>query len=257
MREFIVIVESGADARTATKLGERVLIEKVDWLEDDNIQYFFQWCGLQEGTEYSCWKDIDKIVESLKSSGLRSPRYRGHHSQGIPLKADGAASIKVLNLVRYLQKTRQIRAVIFIRDLDSQPERREGIEQAREQHINKLPTLEIVIGTANPKREAWVLNGFTPSNQQEEEILEQIKMQLRLDPCTESNKLRSTSLVGSDRIRNPKVVVEQLTNNNMQREQQCWEDTSLQLLRERGVDTGLTDYICEVEERLSPILSSE
>ncbi len=257
MVEFIVIVESGADARTATKLAERVLIEKVDWLDDENIQYCFKWCGLQEGTNYSCWKDIDKIMESLKSLGLRFPRYLGHHSKGIPLKTDGSSSIKVLNLVRSLQRTRQIRAVIFIRDLDNQPERREGIEQAREQHINKPPTLEIVIGTANPKREAWVLNGFTPSNQQEEEILERIKMQLRLDPCTESNKLRSTSLVGSDRIRNSKVVVELLTDNKMQREQQCWEDTSLQLLRERGVYTGLTYYICEVEERLTPIISAD
>ena len=35
MLEFAVIVESGADARTATKLAERVLIEKVNWLEPD------------------------------------------------------------------------------------------------------------------------------------------------------------------------------------------------------------------------------
>jgi hypothetical protein len=36
--EFIVIVESGADARTATKLAERVLIEQVDWLYPELIK---------------------------------------------------------------------------------------------------------------------------------------------------------------------------------------------------------------------------
>ncbi|MEA5503688.1 hypothetical protein VB735_11325 [Halotia wernerae UHCC 0503] len=61
MIEFIVIVESGADARTATKLAERVLMEQIDWLEPDLIKHIFNWCGLQEGTEYSCWSDVKKI----------------------------------------------------------------------------------------------------------------------------------------------------------------------------------------------------
>jgi hypothetical protein len=43
--EFIVIVESGADSRTATKLAERVLKEKFDWLDDDILQHCFQWTG--------------------------------------------------------------------------------------------------------------------------------------------------------------------------------------------------------------------
>lgn len=66
MTEFIVIVESGADARTATKLAERVLVEKVDWLDEDNLQYFFQWSGLQNGTQHSCWSDIGKIIDEAK-----------------------------------------------------------------------------------------------------------------------------------------------------------------------------------------------
>jgi hypothetical protein len=43
----------------------------------------------------------------------------------------------------------------------------------------------------------------------------------------------------------------------MEREKLCWEETNLKHLRERGVDTGLTDYICEVEERLAAILWSD
>ncbi len=144
----------------------------------------------------------------------------------------------------------------FIRDLDNQPERREGLEQARSEHINRQPQLKIVIGTANPKREAWVLNGFLPSNQ-EEQILEQIKARLNFDPCIEPHRLRSTSHKEPDRIRNPKVVVEQLTGKDMEREQKCWEDTSLNLLRERGVHTGLTAYIQEIEQHLTQIILSE
>lgn len=39
MNEFIVIVESSADARSATKLAERVLVEKVDWLEPEMLEH--------------------------------------------------------------------------------------------------------------------------------------------------------------------------------------------------------------------------
>lgn len=258
MFEFIVIVESSADARTATKLAERILVEKVDWLEDENLQYCLQWSGLQNGTQHSCWSDVKKIIDDAKEQLKYKPaRFLGHDSKGVPLKADGAASIKVLNLVRFLQRTRQIRAVLLIRDLDNQPEqRREGLEQARSEHINRQPQLEIVIGAANPKREAWVLNGFVPSNQAEKQILQEIKSRLQFDPCTESHRLRSTSWEEPERIRNPKVVVEQLTGKEMIREQQCWEDTSLELLCEKGIHTGLTDYIHEVEQRLIKIIAS-
>jgi hypothetical protein len=255
--EFIVIVESGADARTATKLAERVLQEKFDWLDDDSLQYHFQWTGLEEGTEFSCWRDIRKIIDDTKKQlKYNEPRYLGHDSNNVPLKADGAVSIKILNLVRFLQKTRQIKSVIFIRDLDNQSERKEGLKQARSEHINKTPKLEIIIGAADPKREAWVLNGFIPSNQQEKQILEEIKNKLSFDPCIESHRLRAISEKEPERIRNVKVVVEQLTGN-MEREKQCWEETNLKHLRERGVDTGLTDYIQEVEERLVEIIKSD
>lgn len=53
-----------------------------------------------------------------------------------------------------MQKTREIKAILFIRDLDNQPDRRQGLEQARTEHRDRQPQLEIIIGTANPKREA-------------------------------------------------------------------------------------------------------
>ncbi|MBE9054890.1 hypothetical protein [Sphaerospermopsis sp. LEGE 08334] len=257
MVEVIVIVESGADARTATKLAERVLKEKFDWLDDDILQHCFQWTGLESGTEFSCWRDIIKIIEDAKEKLKYKPsRFLGHDSNGVPLKADGAASIKVLNLVRFLQRTRQIKAILFIRDLDNQPERKEGIEQARLEHLNKTPKLEIIIGAADPKREAWVLNGFIAFDD-EKVILEDIKNKLSFDPSIEPKRLRSTSEKEPERIRNIKFVVEQLTGKDMEREKQCWEETSLEILRVRGVKTGLMAYLQEVEERLSVIILSE
>ncbi|GAX34142.1 hypothetical protein [Nodularia sp. NIES-3585] len=260
MLEFIVIVESGADYRTATKLAERVLKEKVDWLDDFLIQHIYHWTGLEERTKYSCWRDITKIIDDAKQQlKYKAPRFLGHNSNGVPFKADGATAMKALNLVLFLQKTRkEIKAILFIRDLDNQQDRKEGLEQARLEHINRKLKLEIVIGAADTKREVWVLNGFIPSNQQEEKNLDLIKNknQLTFDPCIESHKLRSTSETEPDRNRNVKVILEQLTKKDMEREKQCWEDTSLEILRERGVNTGLTDYLQEVEQRLVAIILS-
>ena len=45
MIEFVVIVESSADARTSTRLADRILVEKIDWLEPEMLQHLFQWSG--------------------------------------------------------------------------------------------------------------------------------------------------------------------------------------------------------------------
>jgi hypothetical protein len=253
MGEFIVIVESSADARTATKLVERVLAEKIDWLEPEMLQHLFVWSGLEENTEHSCWKDLNSIISRAKESGIPIPKFLGHR-QNRGIKADGAAALKILNLVSCLQKKRQIKAVIFIRDLDNQPERKEGIEQARSEYSDRQPKLTIVIGTANRMREAWVLNGFVASNEREKQIIEEIKAQLTFDPCEESHRLHSKK-EEAERMRNAKVVLEKLTGGDFERERICWEETSLELLKTRGVSTGLTDYLNEIKERLVGCIS--
>jgi hypothetical protein len=281
--EFIVIVESSADKRTATKLAERILVDKVDWLEPETLQYLFQWSGLEAGTEQSCWTNINDITKRLSEQlKFKFPTIRTNGK----IQSDGKPAIKVLKLISFLKRkqNRQIKAVLFIRDLDNQPERRTDIDQARSEHIKgqaeyldnqperktdidqacsehikRQAQLEIVIGTADRMREAWVLNGFIPSNQQEQQILEDITAKLTFDPCKESHRLRSKSFEEPERIRNLKVVVELLTGgkDKMERQQQCWEETSLEILRERGIHTGLTAYIHEIEQRLTPIIGSE
>jgi hypothetical protein len=253
MLEFVVIVESGADAETATTLAERVLVEEIERLDVEQLPHLCHWCGLQQNTNFSCWKDIAHIVK--QTTRYRPPRFIGHR-RGESLKADGATSIKIFNLIVYLRQKedREIKAVLLIRDLDNQPERREGMEQARAQYSGRQPALKIVIGTADRMREAWVLNGFVPNDSTEEERLEAIRSQLNFDPCVEAHRLRSISAAEPDRFKNPKVVLRELTGGNNLREKRCWEETPLAQLRERGQDTGLTAYLEEVEQRLVPLI---
>jgi hypothetical protein len=255
MLEFLVIVESSADARTAAALAERVLLEKVDWLYPDIFQDVFQWIGLERGTQHSCWKDIGAITERAKEAGLHVPRFLGHGQTGA-LKADGAVARKVLGFVQVLRHkaNRSIEAVLLIRDLDNQPERREGIEQARLEHIGPQAGLAIIVGTADRMREAWVLNGFVPSSPEEIRLLEETSRELGFDPCKEAHRLRSTSWEEPDRKRNPKVVLQNLTRGDYSREEQCWAETSLETLRGKGIDTRLTAYLNEIEQQLVPVV---
>jgi hypothetical protein len=254
MIEVVVIVESRTDAVTAKKLAERVLVEKIDWLEEDSLQHLFKWTGLESGTEHSCWKDINDIVDRAAKDGIPKPRYLGHGKTG-KLKADGAAALKILKLSKLLhhKKKREIAAVIFIRDVDNQLERKQGIEQARLEHSEDLSSIEVVIGVADRMREAWVLNGFIPLDPTEEQILARIKTKFSFDPCEEAHRLRDEP--GEER--NPKLVIKQLTGGDIIREQQCWEETDLEILRSRGANTGLREYLKEVEQRLISILDRE
>ncbi len=255
MLEFIVIVESSADYRIATDLATRIILDKIDWIEP-YVATAFKWSGIQEATSYSCWRDIGKIRKEVEAQGiLHLPRFRSRTNQ--PLKADGAIAIQALQLVALLQRDRPIKAVFLIRDLDNQSERRRGLEQAREEFKQRAVSLVTILGTADSKREAWVLNGFEPQNDREEAILVELRKALGFDPLLEAHRLRSVSREGAERIRNVKVVVEQLTENNHEREAQCWTETALNLLRQRGVHTGLTAYLQEIEDQLIPILAND
>jgi hypothetical protein len=245
--EVIVIGESDADVRIAIDLATRVLAGEPKLLDG-----YLTWSGLIPGSCGSHWQDIRHILDQAQKQGIRLPRYLSRSSSA-PLKADGAVTKKILNLIDRLQRQRDIAAVIFIRDLDDQPERRDGLKQARQEHGN--PSLAIVIGTADRNREAWVLNGFEAQDAQEKRVLENIAKDLKFDPCLDAHRLRSTAKTDPDRRRNPKHVLEQLTGGDHDREQRCWQETDLDVLRKLGTKTGLTDYLAEVKERLSPMIN--
>jgi hypothetical protein len=155
-------------------------------------------------------------------------------------------------LTQLLQRKQpEIKAILLIRDLDNHPDRRMGLEQARK--VSNTLFLQIILGTADPKREAWVLNGFIAQGKMEEKILLGIANKLSFDPCEESHRLRSPNS-SSDKSRNIKTVLDQLTQSNYLREQYCWKTTDLKILEQRGSHTGLTEYLKEVKDKLPHVI---
>lgn len=246
MIEFVIIVESEADFRTASELANRIIVEQIEWIEP-YLSQLLQWRGLSTSTNFTCWKDVKVAYDEMRTQGIHLPRFLGGRGQG----ADFAASSKILNMIERLKKDRgrNIQAVILIRDLDNQPERRTGIEHARQDSATA-----VVIGMADGKREAWVLNGYFCQNDDEQSLLSQLIKQLNFDPTLESHRLRATTFDEPDRIRNAKIVLEILTKGNPEREAKCWQNTDLALLLQRGVTTGLTAYMLEVGFCLVPLL---
>lgn len=247
MPQFVVVAEAEADARHVCSLADRIFLEEgPEWVGDDLLPNLRNWSGLEPGTSFTKWT---KIKELAQRHNL--PRYRRRTSE--PQGSYYAQSQKVIWLVNKLRTARIIEALVLACDLDSEhDQRRTGLKQTREEAREHLI---VVLATPNPKREAWVLNGFVCAGRHEEQKLESLRQELGFDPCLEAHRLRYASRT-SRTERDPKRIVKHLTNENWEREQQCWTETPLSTLRERGVKTYLAEFLDEVKDRLLRLIAA-
>jgi len=139
-------------------------------------------------------------------------------------------------------------ALLLVRDTDPKRESRRDLEQTRRQPSTP-EWVTVVIGVARPKREAWVLNGFHPENEDEEKRLADLKREIGCDPRTDAHTLTASSPGAQN---NAKRVLKELVDSD-ERERRCWIETPLSTLRTCGSDTGLAAFLKEVERRLIPL----
>jgi hypothetical protein len=259
MLEFVIVAEAEADSRIASDLADRVLMEEgpemfpsLQWIGDQDPQYFRReilpglrkWAGIKPETEFTTWAGIKTLGKRFPALQYLRP------ASGKPQNPDYAQGRKAILLSILLRKENPPDALILVRDLDSQKERRDGLAQAKEEDVGRLA---VVIATPNPKREAWVLNGFNPANDDERRELDSVNQQIGFDACREAERLRYTSQTSRPE-RDPKRILTRLTNQDSERERQCWAGTPLATLRERGEATYLKDYLDEIKTRLLPLL---
>lgn len=241
---LILIVEARADADAASILADRVFIEgDADWVDAETLPSLREWTGIEPKTQYTRWAGLGQLATQHRIKA---------HGRG--LGPDGAAARKALLLViqAHTQDDR-IEAVVLVRDMDNQPERRTSIETARAELADKL-AFQVAIAAPDAKREAWILHGFEPHNDNEKTLLTDERERLGFDPLTNPERLRGDHRKNADQEdRDMKLVVERLTQGEYDRERQCLEDTPLSILRTRGQKTGLADYLDEVEARLLPL----
>jgi hypothetical protein len=237
---FAVVHEAEADFHTATELADRVLMEAIPWLEQDQIAHQRDWVALESGGRPLSWKTIPHLA---RQAGIRA---HGHFD-GEPGEADAAAARRA---IRYLlENVPDLNAIVLIRDQDDQPERKIGLEQARN-HAPKGTV--IVIGLAVVERECWVISGFDPQDEDESARLETERQTLGFDPRHRSHEL--TACKDDQATRSPKRVLRTLCGDDRDRERHCWVGVLLDVLRDRGGENGLAAYLIEVRDRLARLI---
>ncbi len=242
---FAVVHEAEADFQTATELADRVLVEAIDWLDDDLLDGQRRWVEMVPVERRLTWKAIKQLA---REAGIQAHGHfdadTGEREAGL---IDAAAARRAILYLRHAFP--DLSAVVLIRDQDNQPERRGGLEQARD---NDRSGIVIVIGLAVMERECWVISGFDPQDDEESGRLEEERQTLGCDPRLHSHEL----MAGNDDYapRSPKRVLRNLCGNNRGRERQCWTNTPLDRLRERGGVNGLAAYLGDVRERLAPLI---
>ena len=235
-----VVHEAEGDFHTATQLADRVLMEAIDWLDEHLIADQREWMGTIPIEQRLTWKTIPRLAREI---GIKAHG----HINGEPLEADaGAARRAILYLIAALDG---LAGIVLIRDQDDQPERRKGLEQARDGDDDRVA---IVLGVAVVEREAWVISGFEPQDADEQTQLDTERQTLGFYPHLQSHEL--TACKDDTASRSPKRVLRALTSGDPDRERQCWAATPLARLRERGTGNGLALYLEEVRTRLAPLI---
>jgi len=238
---FAVVSEAPADFRTATELADRELVDAIEWLDEEGLEYQRTWLQSSPTGEPLTWK---KLKQLARDAGL----YPSGFIDGEPAQPDANAARRAIG---YLVKVYPALAgIVLIRDQDDQPERRRGLEQARDDHDGQEP---IVIGLAVVERESWVLAGFDPADDDDEETARHAaeRRTLGFDPRMRSEEL--TACKDDAAPRSPKRVLAVLCPT-AKREARCWRETPLATLRARGTNNGLAAYLDEVRARLAPLI---
>lgn len=237
---FAVVHEAEADFQTATELADRVLVEAIEWLDEDLIADQREWIAAVAGGRRLTWTGIKQLAQE---AGIR---VHGHF-ESEPALPDAAAARRAILFLR--KAIPELNVIMLIRDQDDEPERRAGLEQARAQDRSGIV---IVVGLAVVERESWVISGYEPQDEGESDRLEQERKNLGFDPRMRSHEL--TACKNDHALRSPKRVLKVLSGDDRERECRCWCDTDLRVLRERGGMNGLATYLEEVRGQLAGLI---
>jgi hypothetical protein len=235
---FAVISEAKGDQEIARGLAERVFVEKIDWLEGEDLAALCHWHGFEPRSDYLSWSAIERLAK--RANLVTHGRYAGAFDERRARLA----------LLLFNSLERQPDAVAFVRDTDNVAERVPSLERAR----SRPWPFSVVLATPHTKRECWVLNGFEPRDAAETEALERIRQELGFDPCLAAERLTAKGIKGK---RNAKVVLEKGlgVRTGSDREDACWQETPLDVLRTRGRETLLAAYLQEIADHLVPIVA--
>ena len=236
MLNIVVFAEAESDATIVCGLADRIFNE-TGKLQLNGLSSFRNWQGETRSQTFIAKADLTAKHKQLAQQSQR-PRYR-KSTDDKPQGSYTAFWRKAVELVVSLKKEQPLHGVFVHCDADNHPEQEQDIRQAFASLSN---VMKFVPATPDREIEAWLLNGFIPSNKNESDRLDEWKRKLSFDPCTQVERARD---IGGNR--DPKNILNALANADQDRQRQCWEVTELETLRQRGDKTKLKQFLDEVK----------
>lgn len=236
---FLVVCEGTSDPRVISILADRIACAQHDWL-DGIIEMMRRYVGATPQEAFVQWCKLSEICKARRIPPV--------HGQGYSLGR--RAALMALRLASTLEV--QPSVVLLVHDADGDHKGwRESLKAARSDFHMKDhgPAFAVVIGVAQPEREAWVLAGFHARTPEEESRLQELRADLGFNPCEHGERL--TSSRETDK-KDAKRALGHLIGRDSEREMACLRDTPLDILKARGKAVGLCAFLEELEARLAP-----
>jgi hypothetical protein len=231
---IVIAAEARSDARRATLIADRVLARDLGWADAEALlPSLRRWCGETNGVSFL---DIHKIHELARQQGL--PPVHGHFNDG-PAAHDYQQAMQALRLAIAADPAPQ--AVVWVRDTDGDPSRRQGWIDARTRCADDFQAL--VGGTPNECMEAWLLAAWSPQSPQDHEALVRQRQRLGFDPTQQPHRLSHKH----DVPKSAKAVVDALGVDDG-----VLETCDLDALVCDDGEHGLAAFLTELRERLVP-----
>lgn len=256
--KLLAFCEAPGDFRLVSGLVDRVLAETdLAWVVDnlDTPDVVRTWHADGFGNDFIDIHDLNKYAEQLRERGVRVRRLRGHFD-GRPGDAGSAMARKAFLIAEALNRHSPddpIDAVVLVLDTDDERvERPRGVNAARDEALG-WEMFEIICGFPDPEREAWVLAGFDPCHPAEQQRLDELHRELGFSPVLHADRLRDKT---RGALRDIKRVLAVLTGDDAEREERCWTELPLTTLHERGIDTGLSAFLTELQAVLPSLLGA-
>jgi len=245
-----VVAEAREDAEVCVGLTRRVVAASLstpDWIRDDpaQLEVELRFAGLETDTEFT---PRHCIKASAKARALPNGReIQRLRKFGTPIGDDFADTWKAVALA--VDDDRNFAAVIVSRDTDGKLDRWESWKKVKKTFGGK--TL-VIVAAQHCMLEAWLLNGFVPCNDAEIGRLREERSDLGFDPVKKAERLTAEP---EQAKKSAKRVLTKLTSDDVDRRRMCWEGTDLTILRENGEETGLSEFLVDLENEVVPLVA--
>lgn len=242
--KLFLVCEGPADDEDLRQLTMKVLHQEHPWMIDlESIaQPTPEWLEYEPGRRFLKWSDIGKAFEDRRLPPVIAP------GRGLKYLATTRALRLSLDLVE--KQKHQGARVVVVHDSDGDDDWRKSLAQARNEWregvVRKGADLDAAVGIAHPEHEAWVLAAFQARNDNDTQRLALLRERLGFDPTCQGEQL--TSGKETDK-RDAKRALRELCDE--ERRRTLLREADLNVLRQRGEATGLTDFLDELRTRVA------